>query len=73
MLSIFFYTASIFTTIGHFVLTTSFTQTHTGMSLFGDFLALSLFIVAVGILLGGLYMTMTGKCPMKKFIESKMS
>ncbi|MBI4187624.1 MAG: hypothetical protein HY529_00265 [Chloroflexi bacterium] len=67
-----FVPASIFTTIGYFVLVTAGTQNSPGLNLFGLILAIVLFIVALGFIICGLYMTVSGKCPMKKFMESKM-
>ncbi len=66
-----FIPASIFTTIGYFVLLTAGIQNNPGMNLFGSILAIVLFIIALGFITCGLYMTVTGKCPMGKFLESK--
>ncbi len=66
-----FIPASIFTTIGYFVLLSS--QNNPGMSLFGGILASILFVIALGFIICGLYMTVSGKCPMNKSMESKMS
>ncbi len=61
-----FVPASIFTTIGYFVLLSS--QNSPGMPLFGGILASVLFVIALGFITCGLYMTVSGKCPMKKFM-----
>ncbi len=61
-----FVPASVFTTIGYFVLLSS--QNNLGMGLFGGILASVLFVIALGFIICGLYMTVSGKCPMKKFM-----
>ena len=65
--------SSIFTTIGYFVLLTAEAQDSPGMNLFGVLLAIVLFVIALGFIICGLYMTLSGKCPMKRFFESKMA
>ena len=67
-----FIPASIFTTIGYFVMLTAGIQNNQGMNLFGSILAIVLFIVALGFITCGLYMTVTRQCPMGKVMESKM-
>ncbi len=68
-----FIPASIFTTIGYFVLSTAGAQNNSGMNLFGVLLAIVLFVIAISFITCGLYMTVTKKCPMGKFFESKMA
>ena len=67
-----FIPATIFTTIGYFVLFSAGAQNSSGMNLFGIILSIVLFAIALGFIMCGLYMTVSGKCPMKKFMESKM-
>ncbi len=66
-----FIPASVFTTIGYFVLLTAGMQNNPGMNLFGLVLAIVLFIIALVFITCGLYMTVTRKCPMGKFFEGK--
>lgn len=77
-----FVPASVFTTIGYFVLSSAqsnrvsaglFETQLSAVGVFGTILAIVLFIIALGFILCGFYMTVSGKCPMKKFMESKMS
>ncbi len=60
--------ATIFTTIGYFVLSSAEAQNNSGINLFGVILAIVLFVIALGFIICGLYMTVSGKCPMKKFM-----
>lgn len=62
-----FIPASIFTTIGYFVLLTARKQDSQGMHLFGRILAIVLFVIATGFIACGLYVTVTGQCPMERF------
>ncbi len=68
-----FIPATIFTTIGYFVLLTAGIQNNQGMNLFGLILAIVFFVIAIGFITCGLYMTVTRKCPMGKFFDSKMA
>ena len=63
-----FVPASIFTTIGYFVLSTAGAQNSAGMNLLGVILATVLFVIALGFIACGVYMTASGKCPIKKFM-----
>ncbi len=67
-----FIPATIFTTIGYFVLLTAGIQNNPGMNLFGLILAIVFFVIALGFITCGLYMTVTRKCSMGKFFEGKM-
>ncbi len=71
-LVISFIPATIFTTIGYFVLLTAGIQNNQGINLFGLILAIAFFVIAFVFITCGLYMTVTKKCPMEKFFKSKM-
>ncbi len=58
-----FIPATIFTTIGYFVLSSAGAQNTSGMNLFGIILSIGLFVIALGFIICGLYMTVSGKCP----------
>ncbi|UCC80647.1 MAG: hypothetical protein JSW64_04610 [Candidatus Zixiibacteriota bacterium] len=49
-------------TVGYFVLFSS-RKSEGGMRLFGVILSIWLFIVAIGFIICGIYMTSTGQCP----------
>ncbi len=63
-----FIPATIFTTIGYFVLLTAGIQNNQGINLLGLILAIAFFIIAFAFITCGLYMTVTKKCPMGKFM-----
>lgn len=67
-----FIPATIFTTIGYFVLMTAGVQNNQGINLFGLILAIALFVIAFVFITCGFYMTVTKKCPMGKFFKSNM-
>jgi hypothetical protein len=63
-----FVPATIFLTIGYFVLFSS-KKTEGSISKFGLILAIWLFIVAGLYPICGAYLTISGKCPIEKIIE----
>ena len=54
--------ATFFVTVGYFVLFAS-SKAEGNIQKYGKFLAIWIFILALLPLMGGLYVTMTGKCP----------
>jgi len=48
-------------------------QNTPGMNQFGIVLAIVLFIIALGFITCGLYMTVIKKCPIGRFFEGKMA
>ncbi len=64
-----FIPATIFLTIGYFVLFSS-KKAEGAISKFGLILAIWLFIVAALYPVCGAYVTLSGKCPMEKMIEN---
>ena len=67
--------ATIFTVIGYFVLFSS-TKTEGNVKLFGQILAVWIFIVATFPIMMGLYVTLSGLCPIEevfKLMSSAMS
>lgn len=63
-----FVPATIFLTIGYFVLFSS-KKAEVSISKFGFILAIWLFIVAGLYPICGAYLTLSGKCPIEKIIE----
>jgi len=60
--------ATIFTTIGYFVLFSS-SKVEGATRKFGQVLAVWIFIIAVFPIICGTYMTLSSNCPMEKMIE----
>ena len=67
-----FIPATIFTVIGYFILFSS-TKTEGGVQKFGQILAIWVFIVALLFLMMGLYMTLSGLCPIEELMQTMHS
>ena len=64
-----FIPATIFMVIGYFVLFSS-SKAEGTIPMFGQILAIWVFIVALFFLICGAYMTLSGKCPMDKMMQN---
>lgn len=60
--------ATFWATVGFFVLFTS-TKTEKGMRLFGQILAIWIFVVALFFPICGAYMTLSGLCPIDQMMS----
>lgn len=64
-----FIPATIFLTISYFVLLTSQKAESTGVKTFGKVVTVLLWCIAAMVIICGIYMTISGKCPMDKMME----
>ena len=62
--------ATIFVTIGYFVLFAS-SKTEGGVSKFGRILAIWIFVIALLPPLAGAYVSLSGLCPMEQIMQGK--
>jgi hypothetical protein len=60
--------ATIFTTIGYFVLFAA-SKADSGIMIFGWVLAIWIFVIAAFIPIAGAYVTLTGLCPIKDILR----
>ena len=59
--------ATFWTAIGFFILFTS-EKAEGRLKLFGRILAVWIFVIAVGVIICGIYMTASGLCPLNKLM-----